>query len=172
MARRCSCLSIARATSRACQALLPAALPRRRLAQHAACHQPSAADLRATRIEAVPIEPLPARILPRRRAARVLGKRRPRAPTPRGSGCSGIGRGVGFAYMTVPVGQRAPAQSAPNSLGLPPSLCSLSHCASAEKKVTPGFDDCGSDTSEAKLAAGIPFSAILMISWNRCFHES
>ena len=95
-----------------------------------------------------------------------------RSHTARGSGCSGIGRGVGFAYMTVPAGQRGPAQSAPNSLGLPSSQCSLSHCASAEKKVTPGFDECGSDTSEAKLAASIPFSAILMISRNLCFHES
>ena len=48
----------------------------------------------------------------------------------------------------------------------------------AEKKVTPRLDEGGSDTSEAepkyiaKLAASIPFSAILMISWNLCFHES
>ena len=73
--------------------------------------------------------------------------------------------------MTVPAGQRGPAQSAPNSLGLPPSPCSLSHCASAEKKVTPGFDECGSDTSEAEpqylsqaLAASIPLSGILQHS--------
>ena len=54
-----------------------------------------------------------------------------------------------------------------------------SHSASTEKKVTPGFDERGTDTSEAEalylsqaLAARIPLSAILMISWNRCFHES
>jgi len=50
--------------------------------------------------------PAPARAhTPRRlrRAALVLGERHPRSPTPRGSGCSGIGRGVGFAYRWCPL---------------------------------------------------------------------
>jgi len=49
----------------------------------------------------------------------------------------------------VPAGQRARAESAPNSLGLPPSPCSLSYFASAEKNVIRGFDECGSDAGEA-----------------------
>ena len=59
----------------------------------------------------------------------------------------------------------------PQNLGLLPSPCSLFHCASVEKKVTAGFDECGSDTSQPEphylfqaLAASIPLSGILQHS--------
>ena len=167
-ARRCSCLSIARATSRRA----PGAPPSCALAPTlgpARCMPPAERGvLRATRIEAVPIEPLLARILPRRRVARVLRKRRPRAPTPRGSGCSGIGRGVGFAYMTVPVGNAALL----NPLRILPVFLRANVPFPTAQAPRRKLLRVSRSASEAKLAASIPFSAILMISWNRCFHES
>jgi hypothetical protein len=60
-----------------------------------------------------------------------------RSHAARGSGCSGIGRGVGFAYMTVPAGQRGPAQSAPTSFGLPRAHVPFPTAQAPRKKLLP-----------------------------------
>ena len=91
-----------------------------------------------------------------------------RSHTARGSGCSGIGRGVGFAYMTVPVGNAALL----NPLRILSVFLRANVPFPTAQAPRRKLLRVSRSASEAKLAASIPFSAILMISWNRCFHES
>src|SRR5262249_24760940 len=127
-AHRCSCLSNSPSDLiGVLQALLPVALRRRRLPDRAGMPPAERGGLAA---------------LGRENAARA---RSDAAGWPERHW---TWRGV-RVYDGAP-GQRGPAQSAPSSLGLPPRSCSLPHCASAEKKVTPCFDECGRDTSETE----------------------
>jgi hypothetical protein len=107
-----------------------------------------------------------------------------RAPTPRGSGWSSIGRGVGFAYMTVSLANaallnplRVLSASRRGHVPFPTArrkLLPISTSA-AETPVRPNrsiFPKLSLPAFRCLVYSSIPLSAILMISWNRAFHES
>jgi hypothetical protein len=82
----------------------------------------------------------------------------PRLRRPRRSGWSGIGRGVGFAYMTAPTGQRGPDQSTPNSLVVPGAHVPFPTAQAPRRKLLPLSTSAGAARARPNRSIFLKFS--------------